>query len=62
MQFYSALSLYVILQDCVKNLERSENPNDPSIVRLKNALLLRIRDVETPELKSRFSPRSTKLG
>lgn len=54
MQFYSALSSYKILKRFLRNLNKSDNSNSQAILRLKNAVLLRIAEVETPELRAQL--------
>ena len=54
MQFYSALSKYRILQSCLKHLENTTDPDDIAVIRLKRAVLLRIAELETAELKSKL--------
>jgi len=54
MHFYSALSTYTVLQNCLRNLENSANPDDPAILNLKSAVLFRIAELETSEPKPKL--------
>ena len=51
MQFYSPLSAYKILRNCLKNLENCAKLDSPAILRLKRAILIRLVELKT-EIRS----------
>jgi hypothetical protein len=51
MSFYGASDLTTIYRNCLKNLARRD-PADPAIIRLKDAVLLRLAELQRLELTS----------
>ena len=45
MRFYSVAAMTTILKDCLRNLARRD-PADPVIIRLKDAVLLRLAELK----------------
>jgi len=56
MHFYPAATFTKILQNCLKNLEASDEPDSPAITAVKRAVLARLAVLKAhkdrPELES----------
>jgi hypothetical protein len=54
---YPASSVSKILRRCLKNVEQTGDPNDPTLVQLKHVLALRIAEAEARMNPDRSLPR-----
>jgi hypothetical protein len=59
MSFYSPSDMTEILQNCLKNLDRSPEKENPAIAELKRGLLLRLSELERNGNSSRLETSPT---